>query len=200
MSLDGMNEVIIVERLSKPPIEKTLIEIVERKGIGHPDTLIDGIVEWISRDLCKSYYKKFKMILHHNVDKGIIAAGEAKPAFGGGELIKPIYILIAGRATKDFEGISIPTDKIALKAAKDYIKKHMRNLDPETDVIFNVKLGEGSTDLKDVFARRKGGIPMSNDTSFGIGFAPLTETESLVYNVERRIYNEFRKKRQLEKT
>lgn len=184
---------IYVERLIHIPVEQQKIEIVERKGIGHPDSLADGIAEAMSRALSREYIKRFGVVLHHNTDETQIVAGKAKPAFGGGELIEPIFVLLVGRATKEFEGVSIPADRIALKAAKEYVKKHMANLNPEMDMIFNVKLGEGSTDLKDVFARRKGEVPMANDTSFGIGFAPLTETEQLVYNVERRIYNEFRK-------
>ncbi len=184
---------IYVEKIVQTPVESQKIEIVERKGVGHPDSLADGIAEAMSRALSREYIRRFGVVLHHNTDETQIVAGRAKPAFGGGELIEPIYVLLVGRATKEFEGVSIPADRIALKAAKDYVRSHMANLDPDTDMIFNVKIGEGSTDLKDVFARRKGEVPMANDTSFGIGFAPLTETERLVYNVERRIYNEFRK-------
>ncbi len=184
---------IYVEELRHVPVELQKVEIVERKGIGHPDSLADGIAEAMSRALCREYIRRFGVVLHHNTDETQIVAGKAKPAFGGGELIQPIYVLLVGRATKEFEGVSVPADRIVLKAAKDYVRSAMANLDPETDMIFDVRIGEGSTDLKDVFARRKGEIPMANDTSFGIGFAPLTDTEKLVYNVERRIYEEFRR-------
>ncbi len=185
---------IYVEKLIHTPIEDQLVEIVERKGIGHPDSLADGMAEAMSRELSKEYIKRFGAVLHHNTDETQIVAGRSNPCFGGGEVIEPIYVLLVGRATKYFEGEYIPTDKIALKAAKDYIRQHMQNLDPELDIIFDVRLGEGSTDLQDVFRRRKGEVALANDTSFGIGFAPLSETEKLVYNVERRIYEEFRKK------
>ncbi len=184
---------IFVEKLVHTPIEEQKIEIVERKGIGHPDSLADGIAEAMSRSLSREYIKRVGAVLHHNTDETQIVAGKASPKFGGGEVIQPIYILLVGRATKFFNGIDIPADKIALKAAKDYIKTSMRYLDPESDVIFDVRIGEGSTDLKDVFRRREK-APLANDTSFGIGYAPLSETEKLVYNIERRIYNEFRKK------
>ncbi len=184
---------IYVQELKQIPVEQQMIEIVERKGIGHPDSLADGIAEAMSRALSREYIRRFGVVLHHNTDETQIVAGKAKPAFGGGELIQPIFILLVGRATKEFDGVSIPADRIVLKAAKDYIRSAMANLDPETDIIFDVRIGEGSTDLRDVFARRKGEVSMANDTSFGIGFAPFTETENLVYNVERRIYNEFRK-------
>ncbi|AEA47046.1 methionine adenosyltransferase [Archaeoglobus veneficus] len=183
---------IYVEEIVHTPIEQQQIEIVERKGIGHPDSLADGMAEAMSRALSKEYMKRLGTILHHNTDETQIVAGRSNPQFGGGEVIEPIYVLLVGRATKFFEGVYIPTDKIALKAAKDYIREHMHCLDVETDIVFDVRLGEGSTDLKDVFKRGK--VPHANDTSFGIGYAPLSETERLVYNVEQRIYNEFRRK------
>ncbi len=183
---------IVVEELHHTPIEEQKIELVERKGVGHPDSLADGIAEAMSRMLCKEYLKRFGVILHHNTDETQIVAGDSRPVFGGGEVIKPIFILLVGRATKYFDGESIPTDKIALKAAKNYLRETLRNLNIETDVIFDVRLGEGSAELKDVFKR--GEVPLANDTSFGIGFAPFSETERLVYNIERRIYNEFRRK------
>lgn len=184
---------IFVEKLVHAPIEEQVIEIVERKGIGHPDSLADGIAESMSRALCKEYLKRVGAILHHNTDETQIVAGKAVPKFGGGEIIQPIYVLLVGRATKYFNGADIPADKIALKAAKDYIRHSMRYLDPETEIIFDVRIGEGSTDLKDVF-QRGDKAPLANDTSFGIGYAPLSETENLVLNIEKRIYNEFRKK------
>ncbi|MCS7122278.1 MAG: methionine adenosyltransferase [Archaeoglobaceae archaeon] len=184
---------ISVEKLIQVPIEKQKIEMVERKGLGHPDSLADGIAEAMSRALSKEYIRRFGTILHHNTDKTQIAAGKSNPRFGGGELVQPIFVLLVGRATKSFEGETIPTDRIALKAAKDYVRNVMSNLNPDVDMIFDVRIGEGSTDLKDVFRRKKGEVPLANDTSIGIGYAPLSETEKVVLNVEKRIYNEFRK-------
>ncbi|MDK2795212.1 MAG: S-adenosylmethionine synthetase [Archaeoglobaceae archaeon] len=184
---------IVVEELIHTPIEEQKVELVERKGIGHPDSLADGIAESMSRELCKEYLKRFGVVMHHNTDETQIIAGKSNSRFGGGEVIEPIHIILVGRATKKVGDEVIPTDKVALKAAKEYIKKAMRYLDPELDVVFGVCLGEGSADLQDVF-RRKTEIPLANDTSFGIGFAPLSETEKLVLNAERRIYEELRKK------
>ncbi|NHW22645.1 MAG: methionine adenosyltransferase [Archaeoglobales archaeon] len=184
---------IVVEELIHTPIDEQKVEIVERKGIGHPDSLADGIAESMSRELCREYLKRFGVVLHHNTDETQIIAGKSSPRFGGGEVIEPIYIILVGRATRRVGDDVIPTDRVALRAAKDYVKNAMRFLDPELDVVFDVRLGEGSADLQDVF-RRKTEIPLANDTSFGIGFAPLSDTEKLVLNAERRIYEELRKK------
>ncbi|MEM1671615.1 MAG: methionine adenosyltransferase [Archaeoglobaceae archaeon] len=184
---------IVVEELVHTPIEEQKVELVERKGIGHPDSLADGIAESMSRELCKEYIKRFGVVMHHNTDETQIIAGKSCPRFGGGEVIEPIYIILVGRATKKVGDEAIPTDKVALNAAKRYVKSAMRYLDPDLDIVFDVRLGEGSADLQGVFKRKKE-IPLANDTSFGIGFAPLSETEKLVLNAERRIYEELRKK------
>ena len=46
---------IIVKELNQTYIEDIDIEIVERKGIGHPDSISDGIGETVSEALCKMW-------------------------------------------------------------------------------------------------------------------------------------------------
>ena len=75
------------------------VEIVERKGIGHPDTIIDGACEAVSIALSKYYLDNFDVIFHHNVDKGLLVGGKSHAEFGGGRVIDPIYILVAGGGT-----------------------------------------------------------------------------------------------------
>lgn len=174
---------ITIEKLIQTPIEKQEIEIVERKGVGHPDSMADGFAEAVSRGLCKEYLKKFNTILHHNTDQVEVVAGRSSPEFGGGELISPIYVLLVGRATKEFQDVRIPTDVVALSSAKNYLKETLSDINPDHDIIVDCKLGEGSTDLQNVF--RRGKSPISNDTSFGVGHAPFSEVESIVYNTER---------------
>lgn len=181
---------IVVEEIVGTPVEKQRIEIVERKGIGHPDSLADGMAEAISKGLCKEYLKRFDNVLHHNTDECQIVAGSSVSDYGSDNIDVPMYVLLVGRATDEFDGQAVPVDDIAPRAAKEYVKNGMNNLNPETDMNFDIKLGKGSTSLTDVFER---GVAFANDTSFGIGYAPFSETESLVYNMERRIYNEFRK-------
>jgi S-adenosylmethionine synthetase len=45
------------------------VEIVERKGLGHPDTICDLVMERISQALSQAYLQHFGKILHHNCDK-----------------------------------------------------------------------------------------------------------------------------------
>lgn len=182
---------IRVEPIDRQAVEDQEIEIVERKGIGHPDSICDGLAESVSRALSQAYLDRVGKILHYNTDETQLVAGRAMPAFGGGEVIEPIYILIVGRATKEYEGTKIPADSIALEAAREYLRENIPELDLETDVVVNVKLGEGSGDLQDVFGEDGATTPMANDTSFGVGHAPFTETERIVRESERRLNTEF---------
>lgn len=179
-----MKRNIKVERLNQRPLEQQEIELVERKGIGHPDSVADGLAESISRALCQEYLDRFGAVLHHNTDKTQIVAGRSKPAFGGGEVICPLYILLTGRATRIFNDVEIPVDTIAIKAGRKLLGESLSNLDVNNHIILDAKIGMGSSDLRDVFSRK---VPSANDTSFGVGYAPLSETENIVFNTEREL-------------
>ena len=181
---------IKVEKLLQTPVEKQQIELVERKGIGHPDSISDGLAEAVSRALCKEYLNKCGAVLHHNTDETQIVAGRSSPKFGGGEILQPIYILLVGRATKEYEGVELATEPVALHAARNYLKNTLVNLDLEKDVILDCKLGTGSSDLRDVFKRDR--VPVANDTSFGVGHAPFSELENLVYHTERQLLTDLK--------
>ena len=187
-----MKRNIIVEKIAETPIEKQMMEIVERKGVGHPDSIADGFAEAVSRALCNLYEDECGTILHHNTDQVEIVAGSSAPDYGGGELISPIYVLLNGRATKEFEGTPIPTDTTVIGAARKFLEETILNIDLERHVIIDCKIGSGSTDLQNVFKR--GRVPLANDTSFGVGFAPFSETEELTYNTERFMIEDLRKK------
>jgi S-adenosylmethionine synthetase len=182
---------IRVEKITQTPIEKQEIEIVERKGVGHPDSMADGFAEAVSRGLCNEYIKKFGTVLHHNTDQVEVVAGRSHPEYRGGELVSPIYVLLVGRATKEFQNKKIPTDTTAVRSAKQYLKNTLPDIDSEHDVIIDCKLGDGSTDLQSVFKRGK--APLANDTSFGVGHAPFSEVEQIVYNTERQMVLNFKK-------
>ncbi|MFC6835637.1 methionine adenosyltransferase [Halomarina ordinaria] len=182
---------IRVEPMAGLAVEDQEVEIVERKGLGHPDSICDGIAEHVSQALAREYLDRVGTVLHYNTDETQLVAGSAAPAFSGGETIAPIYLLIVGRATKEYEGTKIPTETIALRAAREYVDAHFPELEFGTDVVVDVELGEGSGDLQEVFGDEGRSVPMANDTSFGVGHAPLTETEEIVLNAERRLTGSY---------
>ena len=189
-----MKRNIQIEALNQIPLEKQRIELVERKCLGHPDSIADGIAESISQALCKVYLEEFGVVLHHNTDQGEVVAGESCPKFGGGRMIRPIYVLIDGRATKQFNGVTVPTDAVAVEAAHAYLHKILPELNLTRDVMIDSRLGTGSTDLRDVFKPRQGKVPRSNDTSFGVGHAPFSDVENIIRNSSNYIDTKLRKK------
>ncbi len=179
---------IVVEEVKWQPVETLTVELVERKGVGHPDYIADSVAEAASRALSKYYLEKYGTILHHNLDKVLLVGGQANPRFGGGEVLQPIYIIIAGRATTEVKTSSgvepIPVGTLLISAAKEWIRRNMRFLDPEEHVVVDYKIGKGSVDLVGVYELGKK-MPLANDTSFGVGYAPMTVLEKIVFEVER---------------
>jgi S-adenosylmethionine synthetase len=175
---------IIVEKLKQTPLEKQRLEIVERKGLGHPDYICDAVMDQISLRLSKEYLEKAGTILHHNVDKSLLVAGEAEPKFGGGIVKQPILFVFGDRATSEFNSTKIDVDEIAINVAKEWFRKNMRFIDPEKHVKYQVELKPGSAGLVDIF-KRKGKVLGANDTSAAVGYAPMTRTEKIVLKTER---------------
>ncbi|MDI6892878.1 MAG: methionine adenosyltransferase [Actinomycetota bacterium] len=175
---------IIVECMRETLVAEHLVEIVERKGVGHPDYICDAIMEDISIALSREYIKRFGKVMHHNVDKGLLVAGKVKNEFGGGSVLEPMRIIIGDRATFEVEGERLPVEEIAIDAAKDWFRKNLRFVDPREHVRYEVALKPGSPELVDIFLRRTG-LLGANDTSAAVGYAPLTETERLVLETER---------------
>lgn len=190
-----MTKNINVEGLNEVPTPMKNIEIVERKGIGHPDSVADALAEEVSRALCRMYKKEFGHVLHHNTDETQIAAGAASPRFGGGCIIDPSYILLVGRATTHVgEGEdmkSLPCKPVALKAARDYLERTFPNLDVDSEVVLDAKLGMGSDDLTGVY---KASGHLANDTSFGVGYAPYSITDRITLETEEFINGPVLKK------
>lgn len=185
---------IIIEAFKGKSVTEQSVEIVERKGRGHPDYICDSIMEAISVELSKVYLEKFGDILHHNIDKGLLAAGKTIKRFGGGKVVKPMELTIGDRATFSVKGKKIPVSEIAIETAKKWLKKNLRFVDPERHLKYRVVLAEGSEELTDIF-QRPGRIRLANDTSAAVGYYPLSSTERAVLELEQYLNSERFKER-----
>jgi S-adenosylmethionine synthetase len=179
---------IRVNFLDFPYIEEQDVEIVERKGIGHPDTICDNISEKFSIELSKYYYENFGRIFHHNVDKAVLIGGKAIPKFGGGEVLEPIEIKVVGRAILEIKDKKIPIEEIYNESAKKFLENNFKHLDINNHTKLSLKIRPGSVDLVELF-NSYNQIPKSNDTSFGVGYAPFSKLENLVYQTESLLFN-----------
>lgn len=174
---------IIVEQIHGPPLAEREAEIVERKGVGHPDTICDGIMEAVSVALNRVYLETFGTILHNNIDKGLLIAGQVEKWFGGGRVTRPMELVIGDRATSSFGGQEIPVAEIATAAARDWIGRHLPHVDRERDVQIRIALAPASEELTGIFTR-PGKIRPANDTSAAVGYWPQTPTEIAVLDLE----------------
>ncbi len=177
---------IVVETFKGKSVTEHSVEIVERKGRGHPDYICDSVMDAISVALSRAYIKEFGVVLHHNIDKGLLAAGRTVKRFGGGRLLKPMELTIGDRATFRVGRRKIPVREIAVETARAWFRENLRFVDPERDVRYRVVLAEGSAELKDIFLR-PGETRGANDTSAAVGYYPLSPTETAVLGLERHL-------------
>ncbi|WP_152053801.1 methionine adenosyltransferase [Tautonia marina] len=173
---------ILLEQTHDPPMGQRPVEFVERKGLGHPDSICDHVMEAVSVALCRLYRQEAGRVLHHNVDKGLLIAGQTAPRPGGGVVEAPMRIVLGDRAVKVWAGRSLPVDELAVATARTWLREHLRFVDPDRHVTFQPEIRPGSAELQGLF---EGAVPTANDTSVGVGFAPLSEVERLVLEAER---------------
>ncbi len=195
---------LLIEELKQIPLYAQPLEVVERKGIGHPDTICDGVVEEFSHQLAAAYWKKFNDIYHYNVDKAFLRAGRAEQNWGGGKIIKPMLLVLGDRATWSAGEETIDVGEIGISSAKKWIRENLNSLhpilDPDSDIVYQVEIEQGSKELSYILNENmkvknsttiryseKGEIPRANDTSATVGYAPLTKSERMTYLLERHL-------------
>jgi S-adenosylmethionine synthetase len=159
------------------------VEIVERKGLGHPDTICDAVMESVAVELAQAYLKTCGRVLHFNADKGMLVAGQVACRFGGGSVLAPMRLVMGDRATFEWKNKHIPVKEIAEQTAYKWFKRHLPRIKPMKDLECQVELRPASEELRSVAERPREAV--ANDTSAVVGYAPLTPTERLVFQVEQ---------------
>ena len=163
-------------------------EVVERKGLGHPDTLADALAELVSIEYSKYCLNNFGCVLHHNVDKLYIGAGLFENSFGVSKMIKPIRVVVNGRMSSNFGDFPINLAEIQRKAILPYLYSVLPNL-KEGDVVIESnstqytknKFWYNPRNLSDVPDATD---PKANDTSVVMYHNPMTTCELLAYELE----------------
>ena len=177
-----MGTEIVCGELTGRPAGEDEVEIVERKGLGHPDTICDLVADEVSQALCRTYRERAGRILHHNCDKALLVAGQANCRFGGGEVVAPMRLFLGDRASR-VEGVDV--GEVARYAARAWFRRRLRYVDPDRHLEVQVELRPGSPELTGLF--RGAAVCGANDSSAAVGYAPGTETEILVREAERHL-------------
>jgi S-adenosylmethionine synthetase len=152
------------------------------------------MMDKISVALSEEYLRRFGMVLHHNIDKGLLVAGEVECKLRGGRVLKPMLVVFGDRATFGVGNDTVPVEEIVRDTAKKWFKQNLRMVDPDRHVHYQIELKRGSQALTDIF-NRKGTYLGANDTSAAVGFAPMTTTERIVLETERFLNSADFKKR-----
>ncbi len=185
-------DLYIKENLINP--DQLPIEIVERKGLGHPDTIADGIAEAVSVEYSKYCLENFGVVLHHNVDKILVLGGQCKLEYGQGKLLKPFRVILGGRMSRSFGGKEIDIKDIQTKVVKNYFKKVLPRIDIDKDLKFCSFTTSNSKIPYWFDPRNINDLPEyknshANDTATIIGFWPLSILEQMVLASERYFYD-----------
>jgi S-adenosylmethionine synthetase len=174
---------LIVEALSDVPVARRRMELVERKGLGHPDTICDSLVEAISVSLNRMYLERLGAIAHYNIDKAMLVAGQCAKGFGSGTVTRPMELIVGDRATYSVDGRPLPVEDTARAAVDGWVAAHLPGVRAGRDLHTRVVLAPGSEELRRIYTERDPEIA-SNDTCGASGYAPLSRTEELVLAVE----------------
>jgi S-adenosylmethionine synthetase len=178
-------------------IEELPYELVERKGVGHPDTMCDAIAERASSHYSRYCVENFGRVAHHWFDKVMIFGGEADIDYGKGDLTKPYTVLFAGKGAYAFGERDIPLREILFAATAEVLGEVTTGFDPERhldlrcEIVDHQGAGRGKSryrpqtldDLVEIGDPRL----VSNDCNLLHGYAPLSRLELLVLRIEQLI-------------
>lgn len=195
---------IIFKSVSEKNINDREVEIVERKGLGHPDTICDSIAEEISVEYSKYCLEKFGCVLRHMIDKISVTGGLTKVKFGGGELLIPAKVHLKGRFTASVGDVQIPYQEISEKVIYRYFEcvydgfskdqiviENNTHFSPGPGIIFNEN-NDSKNERKAFFVDQtnetikyhSNGL-RSNDTSTAVCYYPPSNLEKIIIETEK---------------
>ena len=169
--------------------------MVERKGLGHPDTLADHLAERLSQVYSLYTLEHFDAVLHHNFDKLALLGGASEVRYGAGRMTAPVRVLVNGRAAGTCGGAPIPVNDLVESAVREFFTHRLPEIADHLDITFNITSNsspgavviDGQTaertrwfaprSVDDLRERR---ILLANDTSLGTGWAPESPFESFM--------------------
>jgi S-adenosylmethionine synthetase len=174
---------LTIEALADAPVARRRLELVERKGLGHPDTVCDSLVEAISVALNRMYLEQLGAIAHYNIDKALLVAGQCTKDFGSGVVTRPMELIVGDRATHAVAGRRRPVEDTARAAVDHWVVANLPGVSAGRDLVTRTVLAPASEELRRIYTDRDPEIA-SNDTCGASGYAPLSPTEELVLAVE----------------
>ncbi|SPF06741.1 methionine adenosyltransferase [Streptomyces sp. MA5143a] len=186
-------------------VEDLPYELVERKGVGHPDTMCDAIAERMSRTYARYCLDQFGGVAHHWFDKVTLYGGGADIDYGRGELTQPYRVKVFGKGAFRVGSTEIPVRELMFQAAADVLAEVTTGFDPDRHLVLELGVvdhqGSGRGVSRYQPATPDDLVPLyapglvSNDTNLLHGYAPLSRLETAVMGLENLINGSDFKKR-----
>ena len=179
-----------------PDLANQPVELVERKGIGHPDTLADMIAMNFSNIYSNHTLNRFGKIPHHWADKVTIVGAQSEIDYGKGCLNEPMKIFQFGRVSSKVGKEDIDINSLFREAVDDVFHRVFDKLYNDRMVICEALTHSSSgpdhpkefynpESSKDV--EKSTSSPKSNDTIILTSFTHLTPLEQMIVEVENLI-------------
>ena len=170
------------------------IEIVERKGIGHPDTIADKLATECSRVYSVYCKKHFNCILHHNIDKLYVGGGLFLLENNKIKKYNKIRVELNGRVSNTMNGEKIDLESIFIPTIKEYFKSIMPRINPDEDLDIKINCTQFSKREYWYEPRNVDDVPDSKelfaaDTSLCVIHSSKTFCENLAFELEQSFWS-----------
>jgi S-adenosylmethionine synthetase len=169
---------IKVNQISKP---ESKFEFIQRKGIGNPNSLCDGIAEAILSTFQDIYIRDYGETQPCSITDLKIIGGKTEPKFGGGHVSEPSSIIILGEAAPCSQDL----DDIAMDATVSYLTDLAPNFDINNIVCC---FDEGSLNPKEEEKNRF----KRSLIEYGVGYDTNSALGEIIYILETSFFPDQR--------
>jgi len=178
------------------------IEMVERKWLGHPDTLADMLAEVFSNRYTNYGLKHFGILLNHWVDKVLLSWWEAEVNYDNATITKNMRAYLLGKITSSVWGHTIPIKEIFEESIAEVFHSIFG---PEIlkyiDVVLDINEGVGLDHPLDIYKpkNKEDFVQLttnyrSNDTIICSSYYQYTVAEQVCIDLENTICGELFKR------
>lgn len=184
-----------VENRAVSPAHEAEFEVVERKGIGHPDSMADILAEEFSRRYSRFGLDHLGVVPNHWVDKVALIGAASSVEYGAFTVNKPISAYLFGKLTMAVGETVLPIEEIFRAATDDVLTEATRTsaiLEHVRHVVENTS-GTALDHPRAFYAPTTAAEAepaaelRANDTAFCAAHAPATPTELLAIALENHV-------------
>lgn len=174
-------------------VQNEPVEMVERKGIGHPDTLADLIASAFSNRYSLYCLDTFGFVANHWVDKVLLSGAKSKVEYGKAEILKPVTVFLFGKVSRAVGKRRIPVEELFRNVVYDVltsvfrsneITKHVKIVVDTNDSVAKDKPPNWFVPSVSQDVKAANEALRSNDSVMCSGYSDYSQAESLAIGLE----------------